>query len=199
MPVQAVRYLSAVLHQKRSLLSALKSSTLAGHPQDGGDSQLSYTCSLAKASIGQHLRHSLDHVRKLIDAATVGPAIVYYDARSRGTDIEFSVAAADREVDGLVAALENCKQDLELKVNFMLGGESPTQQDLSLVTSLSREMAFVAHHSIHHNAMILMIIRNNPAMPELHRKLLESEPSFGFAPSTVDYKNRTKDDTMFQP
>ena len=123
-----VVYLDGVLAHQRRLLEALA--------QGGGDGALALKCRVSGASVGQHLRHSLSHVRSLLDAATaphqlppsvpppqqshvlprqsgcqpdVGSAtatVIAYDERSRGTGVELCVATAQGELAALAAALD---------------------------------------------------------------------------------------------
>ena len=78
----------AVLAQKELLLASL--------------SALEYVtpCALAGASIGQHMRHSLDHLAKATDAAPrpgdAAPALIDYDRRERATAIERDLGARVR-------------------------------------------------------------------------------------------------------
>jgi hypothetical protein len=132
-----VLYLDAVLAQKVALFRALRravtlktvrSDLLGGHA-DGklhhpsADEVLKFQCPLLGASVGQHVRHSLDHVRKTVDACLVqhtrsslsppqqaGPLIVAYDERARGTAVEEHLVSAEREVASLRSCLDELAQ-----------------------------------------------------------------------------------------
>ena len=113
-------------------------------------------------------------------AADGSDFLVRYDARERGSD-----AVLQRERDPAVAAalLEELgeaiarlrDQDLRrtLRVSFVLsrGGDVETPFD----STVGRELAFCAHHAVHHNASIRQVAEGLG---------LEVPETFGFAPST---------------
>ena len=157
------------------------------------------TCPLLRASIGQHIRHSFDHIRKVLeagdDSAALG-ATIHYDERARNTDVERFIVSAEQELEHINDKLVNLG-DLTLPVTaqFMMAASPPgipPPPALSLASTLARELAFVAHHSIHHNAMILAIVKNQDLYLNqrsgLLEHLLELAPDFGSAPSTTAYR-----------
>ena len=181
-----VLYLKGVLHQKRQLLSLIRSIDAAASV-DRCNQILTTSCKVSGATIGQHLRHSLDHIRKVTSSS--GSAIsakISYDVRDRGTTIETCIESAEMEVISLQRIIEPIGHgDLNqpVVVKFMLGGENSYFENNS---TLGRELAFVAHHGIHHHATISSIILNNPeSFPrELCSGLTSRIPGFGIAPST---------------
>jgi hypothetical protein len=142
--------------------------------------------------MGQHLRHSLDHYRKLFEgvaspasstrASSSPPTIttIQYDVRDRGTTIESDLAAARREVDRLMAEVQALPEEAltrPVHAAFVLsaGGEQA-----SLPSTLGRELGFCTHHAIHHHALIRAIA----SALDINAKL----PSdFGLAPSTAHH------------
>jgi hypothetical protein len=128
----------------------------------------------ASGSIGQHVRHCLDHVAALVSADPC--ACLSYDHRERGTGVETDPVQALR-----------CIQLLRIKVAV---GRWSTRLDepicvvstvahggvlLSGMSTLGRELAFVLNHTIHHQAMIgLLATLLGSGVPD----------GFGFAPST---------------
>lgn len=126
------------------------------------------------SSIGGHVRHNLDHIDALLRGLRVGE--IDYDHRERGTAIETdrqeALAAISRlecEVDGF--PWEEAPAELELTTLL-----APDVPPLRVATNPSRELAFVVSHTIHHNALIGVMV-----------KLLGRVPpaDFGYAPSTV--------------
>ena len=128
----------------------------------------------ASGSIGQHVRHCLDHVSALVVADP--SSCLSYDLRERGTTVETDPAQALR-----------CIQLLRIKVAV---GRWATRLDepicvistvardgamLTGMSTLARELAFVLSHTIHHQAMIGLLA-------SLHGSDVPS--GFGFAPST---------------
>ncbi len=131
-------------------------------------------------SIGGHVRHSIDHMRALLDVDASG--LLNYDDRERGTDIERdrrSAVAALRELEARFLNLPSSAMDRRLTLRAMMttGGIAVEAE-----TSFARELAFVLSHTIHHNAILAAMMREIGVAPP---------PDFGYAPSTVAYLNET--------
>jgi uncharacterized damage-inducible protein DinB len=135
-----------------------------------------YCARLAAAvsgSIGEHVRHCLDHVSALLaaDPATT----LSYDRRQRGTAVETDPAEALRQVMQLKHALGAWSArslDEPLRVASLL---SASDDAVTGWSTLGREVAFVVSHTIHHQAMIGMLLAiHGYAVPE----------RFGYSPST---------------
>ena len=135
-----------------------------------------YSSRTARTSgaIGAHVRHVLDHLSALL---TVKPAgVLSYDHRTRGTAVETMPSAAVREMMRLDAALERWSErrlDEPVAVECLLthDGESETSW-----STLGRELAFVLGHTIHHQAMIALLLEGiGHDVPDAR---------FGYAPST---------------
>ena len=107
-------------------------------------------------SIGEHVRHCLDHIGVLV--AATGSRPLSYDRRERGTAVERDPAEALRLIMRLKSAADRWgdrAMDEPLCVVSMLtaGGESATGW-----STLGRELAFVHSHTIHHEAMIAVLL-----------------------------------------
>ncbi|HXW08317.1 MAG TPA: DinB family protein [Vicinamibacterales bacterium] len=124
-------------------------------------------------SIGSHVRHCLDHVDALLTGLPAGR--VDYDARRRGTTVESSRAAAIAETIRLCRALDGIRgQDLDQPL-VLAGALDTNGPQMSARSSVGRELAFVVSHTIHHLAVIALLLRElGIAVP----------PRFGYAPST---------------
>jgi uncharacterized damage-inducible protein DinB len=125
-------------------------------------------------SIGQHVRHLVDHVAAFLQGADARGE-VDYDSRQRGTDVEWEPAAA-------VAMIYRCSRRLSEMVNqdperqMMI--RSQLSRDAEPVTSwstLGRELAFVVSHTVHHQAIIALLLQADVSALPRH---------FGLAPST---------------
>jgi uncharacterized damage-inducible protein DinB len=107
-------------------------------------------------SIGEHVRHCLDHISALVGAT--GSTPLSYDRRERGTAVEREPADALRLIMRLKTAVNRWGErdvDEPLRVVSMLtaSGESVTGW-----STLGRELAFVASHTVHHHAMIAVLL-----------------------------------------
>jgi uncharacterized damage-inducible protein DinB len=130
--------------------------------------------SRVSGSIGEHVRHVLDHVSSLVSMNAMG--MLSYDHRSRGTAVETQPSTAVREMMRLDAALERWgDRTLEDPVAVA----AVTSTDGRFVTgwsSRARELAFVMNHTIHHQAIIALLLeRLDAELPD---------ERFGYAPST---------------
>jgi uncharacterized damage-inducible protein DinB len=132
---------------------------------------------VVESSIGGHVRHNLDHVQAILRGLPTGR--VCYDHRDRDTSVE-----RDR-----IAAL-NAILQLERELLHFAWGDVPQSLVLSalvalslppveVLTSAERELAFVVSHTIHHNALIRVMV-----------KLIGADVSadFGYAPSTIVHR-----------
>jgi uncharacterized damage-inducible protein DinB len=107
-------------------------------------------------SIGEHVRHCLDHIGALVAASA--SQLLSYDRRERGTSVERDPAEALRLIMRLRSALDRWGDralDEPICVASLLttAGES-----VSGWSSLGRELAFVSSHTIHHEAMIAVLL-----------------------------------------
>lgn len=124
-------------------------------------------------SIGEHVRHCLDHVSALLAA---DPSVTLsYDRRHRGTAIETDPMEALSQILQLKAGLDAWATrplDEPIRVMSMI---SPSGETVTGWSTLARELAFVVSHTIHHQAIIGMLLALcGHAVPE----------RFGHSPST---------------
>jgi uncharacterized damage-inducible protein DinB len=124
--------------------------------------------------IGGHMRHSLDHARILLKGMCEQRPIDY-EARERGGRVETEPSIAADEAERLAEGLAGLAD---------LGGDTPCvvvlkpsadAECVRIQSTLARELAFVASHTIHHQAMIGML---------LARAGTEVTGSFGLAHGT---------------
>ena len=125
-------------------------------------------------SIGQHVRHCLDHV-SAFTAAVSGEALSY-DQRLRGTTLETDPRTAVDEIDRLFVRLERMPPtslDHQLTLSSLVDVRLPP---VTMRTTIARELAFVVQHTIHHCALIAVLVEwQGGRVPN----------GFGLAPSTA--------------
>jgi uncharacterized damage-inducible protein DinB len=128
----------------------------------------------ASGAVGEHVRHVLDHVSALIG---VSPTLVLsYDHRTRGSSVESDPSAAVREMMRLDAALERWT-DRSLHEPIAVASQVAADgQSVTGWSTLARELAFVMTHTIHHQAIIALLLEFQGREPLDER--------FGYAPST---------------
>jgi uncharacterized damage-inducible protein DinB len=123
-------------------------------------------------SIGQHVRHILDHIGSVCAAAPPSP--LCYDDRVRGTNVEADIDAALRQIRRLTAALPALPSGDDLWMT-MTSALVPGGEPVAVGTTLGRELLFVISHTIHHQALIgLLLSAAGGLVPQ----------GFGLAPST---------------
>lgn len=124
-------------------------------------------------SIGEHVRHCLDHVATLVTADPSAP--LSYDQRQRGTAVEASPTEARRQVQYLQGMLDQWSaRPLHLPIRVM-SMVSPSGETVAARSTLARELAFVMSHTIHHQAIIAVLLAvHGHAVPA----------GFGHSPST---------------
>eukprot|EP00611_Tribonema_gayanum_P007767 TRINITY_DN17190_c0_g1_i1.p1 TRINITY_DN17190_c0_g1~~TRINITY_DN17190_c0_g1_i1.p1 ORF type:complete len:213 (-),score=55.57 TRINITY_DN17190_c0_g1_i1:158-796(-) len=119
---------------------------------------------LVGASIGAHMRHSMQHFAKLLAGIPQAPGQeglpIHYDRRERHNDVETSIDAALAALDGLTDAVVKLDADsMKAKITpeFMLEVKGLEHKFNSTV---ERELFFCVHHAVHHMAMIALILKN---------------------------------------
>ncbi|WP_100657824.1 DinB family protein [Alteromonas flava] len=130
-------------------------------------------------SIGQHIRHIIDHYLALEQGALLGH--VDYNQRHRASNIERCKQEATAAIQAIVTWLHGLEPSA-------LGRQIVIESEVSVigtqseqgVSTLGREIMFVSSHAIHHYSLIA-IIRSlqGGVVPEL----------FGYAPATISYIN----------
>ena len=132
-----------------------------------------------RSSIGDHIRHNLDHFEAFFQGLPEGR--IDYEHRRRDTRIAASTDCALGTVKGYLSALQslavNSKSPLEIREEREDGAEAPTW----LSSTLGRELQFLLGHTVHHHAIIALLAdRYGIALPE----------DFGVAPSTQRFERR---------
>jgi hypothetical protein len=135
---------------------------------------------LSNSTIGQHVRHLLDHFTAALDPAE--PGLIDYDHRERDTPVERDPQAARSTILNLVRRLGPTPDPARpVRVRVMLNARG---DEAILDSSLGRELAFAAHHAIHHHAMISAIAASMG---------LVTPDAFGKAPSTRNHQEMIRE------
>ena len=135
-----------------------------------------YTSRLITVSgtIGEHFRHCLDHIAALVAASP--SRAMSYDRRERGTAVERDPAEALRQIMRLQASIDRWgvrSMDDPVCVTSLVtaAGESVTGW-----STLGRELAFVNSHTIHHQALIAVLLELSGVQVPDHLGLAPSTP-----------------------
>ncbi|MGE0560356.1 MAG: DinB family protein [Flavobacteriales bacterium] len=132
---------------------------------------------LSGASVGQHVRHILEFYTCLITAKNLG--VVNYDGRQRNLQLETDVVFAQNQIDEIVFSLPTLEATKPL---FLAGNYTHSiNPNTTISTTFGRELAYCLEHSIHHQALIKI------GLKELNLETIINE-NFGVAPATIRYK-----------
>jgi hypothetical protein len=124
-------------------------------------------------SIGAHVRHTLDHVAALVDTGPGG--IVDYDTRRRDTDVERERWAAISELTRLACRLHTLPFEAAQEVVQVSAVIERSGRRVLTRSTLGRELVFVLSHTVHHQAIIALLLASSGQ---------RTPDRFGVAPST---------------
>ena len=132
------------------------------------------------SAAGDHFRHILEHYQLFLKGADRD--CIDYDARNRdlriSTDRQFTCALID-EIQHDLASI--AVSDAPVSVR-MAASRNPEADEPLTSSSLCRELQYLQAHTIHHYALIAMIVRMQGVEPDA---------DFGVAPSTLQHRYRS--------
>lgn len=129
------------------------------------------------SGIGEHMRHILEHYEMFVDGLASG--FVDYDARKRDPSVSSSCAAASQRLDaiiGVLSTVDPVDTDIEVK---LAASKFEDRDDPKSDSTVKRELQYLQAHTIHHFALIAMILR---------LRSVDVPADFGVAPSTLQYR-----------
>ncbi|MHC4260889.1 MAG: DinB family protein [Planctomycetota bacterium] len=129
---------------------------------------------ITPSAVGGHFRHIHDYYRCFVRGVESGR--IDYDHRERDPRFEVDLMHAEEELRGTIAALSELHDgDRELIVKMDAADDGPGAWSHSTV---ARELRFLLSHTIHHYALIAMILKVQG---------FDCGSGFGVAPSTLKY------------
>lgn len=128
---------------------------------------------LSDVSIGEHMRHILEMYRVLLAAYDTGK--VNYDHRERNLIVQVQPGFALNIISDIRVAMS--KPDKALQIEQCANGET-----LLIQSNYYRELLYTLEHSIHHQALIKVAVRQC--------KNITVDANFGVARSTIEYRNK---------
>jgi hypothetical protein len=131
---------------------------------------------LYNSSLGKHTRHIIEFYICFFEAQKSG--LINYDARKRDLKLETDVDFVIDTIEYIKLNLTKISSDAQWQVT----SEMPHDMGFHTgVTTLSRELNYLADHTVHHLALIK--IGTNLLNPQI--KLADN---FGVAASTINYQ-----------
>lgn len=155
--------LTALLEQLRDVITMLPAAAYVARP-----------AVRVSGSVGEHVRHCVDHVAALT-ACLEGDELCY-DRRVRGTRTETDPASAANEIERLFVRLDRLALTAPDRIVTVSALVEKTLPPVIVRSSVGRELAFVIQHTIHHFALIAVL---------LDYQGWRVPHGFGIAPSTA--------------
>ncbi len=134
---------------------------------------------LGKSGVGCHFRHCLDFYSCFAEGLPQGR--IDYDLRNRDSEVEISRSNALKTIDSIIEVLESlgdAKAEQPLEVSIDCPGQAAGGPFWSRSTLL-RELQMLSGHTVHHYALIAMLLRARGFDPGT---------AFGVAPSTLTFE-----------
>jgi len=114
---------------------------------------------------------------------------LYYDLRVRGGTLEKDMMESRKRILNVVETFQSINQDdtnlvtCPITPYFNLSADS--NEEIGLPSTIGRELGFVAHHAIHHMALVKIIAVKTFGIDES-----EMPNGFGRAPSTIIFEQK---------
>jgi uncharacterized damage-inducible protein DinB len=121
--------------------------------------------------VGAHFRHCLDSYQSFIRGLSAGH--INYDQRERDERIAQNRAYAVKRIEGVIESLRRLSPAASDRSCFVRQDAADWAQ-----SSLKRELQFLLSHTVHHYALIALMLRAQGYDPAAE---------FGVAPSTLAY------------
>jgi uncharacterized damage-inducible protein DinB len=160
-PAAAVVALQAQLRSLREVIERLQAEDYRSAPSG------------VSGSIGAHVRHCLDHVDALLTG--MDGFEMTYDSRARGTAAETDPLIAMIEIDRLCVELDDLSEQTLTRPVALRSVAQRGRVPVRVSSTLGREVAFVIQHTIHHCAILAIL---------LELVGMDVSNGFGYAPST---------------
>ena len=124
--------------------------------------------------IGTHIRHIVDHYDCFLRGLDAGR--IDYDRRQRNERIESDRQAGIDALRATIIRLQNIAGDTFDLAVHMDCGDGAAGEGVFANTSLTRELQFLLSHTVHHYALVAVILRLEGREPA---------DGFGVSPSTL--------------
>ena len=132
---------------------------------------------LYNSGVGPHLRHCIEHYQSFVHSWKSGR--IDYDARQRNSDIECNRQSAINEIEQIILLLSeftegDINRTVQTKMDCGDDDECPW-----CASTIKREFQFLISHTVHHYALIAIILKDQGITPH---------EDFGVAPSTLKHR-----------
>lgn len=161
-----------LLHQGVDIITSLPEGVYANNTHE-----------LFRSGVGKHFRHILDFYDRFLARRS---DVIDYDARNRDTRIESDARHAAGIANAHAASLqeiaagsaEHGAPGSATAVTISSEVQDQSMTGVPVQSSIGRELSVLASHTVHHYAIIALLLRIQG---------VEVDHSFGVAPSTLRY------------
>jgi uncharacterized damage-inducible protein DinB len=130
------------------------------------------------SSIGGHVRHCLEHYASFLAGLDAGQ--LDYEQRARDRRLQTQLSTACSALRGTAAALARGLTFARLDRSVQVLAEGDASDGDVTLSSIGRELGFLLSHTIHHCALIAVMMR---------LRGLATPPGFGVAPATIRHRD----------
>lgn len=130
-------------------------------------------------SVGGHVRHCIEFYRCFLDGLTTGR--LDYDARARDVRLETDLVSAREALMETVSRLDETAAHQDPKARLLVIENHDDSEPAWSSSSVSRELRFLLSHTVHHYALIAILLRVRG---------MDTPQGFGIAPSTLRHRAR---------
>ncbi len=127
------------------------------------------------ARIGAHVRHVHDHFKALLSGLETG--CVDYNQRRRSSPAETDITLCEQEHRNILSALA-ASESVPTRLTIISEIDCFTIENTALPSTVERELLYLINHTIHHVAIIKLILSHHG---------IETPGYLGLAPSTASY------------
>lgn len=135
----------------------------------------------SEARIGAHIRHVHDHFQAFLEGLDTG--IVDYNQRNRDSPAEKDIALSDHVHQTILTRMSSAA--LTHRALFIISEiDCFASENTELPSTIDRELLYLINHTIHHVAIIKLVLQHRGiAVPDY----------LGVAPSTASHLRSLKD------
>lgn len=172
-----IAQLREILRQGGALIESLSDQAYTAAPEN-------------LSGVGAHFRHVLDFTDRFLDDFDSGR--VDYDIRARDLSSEIDRSVALKRLKRTSSRFQSLEGQVVLEQELHVRADAPAEDgDLARaigdhgwnISSVRRELTFLLSHSVHHYALISMLLRMQG---------LDPGREFGVAPSTLAFWKETE-------
>jgi uncharacterized damage-inducible protein DinB len=138
------------------------------------------------SSIGGHVRHCLEHYGTFLAGLDGGQ--LDYEARARDPRLQTHAGAASAALRGTASALARGLTFARLDRPIRVVAEGDASDGEVTISSIGRELGFLLSHTIHHCALIAVMMQ---------LRGIASPAGFGLAPATIRHRDARPDHAAY--